>query len=128
MGQRGQRTVDLPHEVYVDDALELLRGRLLEGGEEPHRGEVHPGVEPTVFLYGAVGHRPHLPEVRGVGDHGRRLAAIASYLLHQGDEPFLAAGGNHHLRAPLREPERRLPSYAAGGTHQGRYLLFYRLE
>src|SRR3712207_289669 len=79
--QRGHRPVDLSHEVHVYDALELLRGRLLEGGEEPHRGEVHPGVEPPVLLYGAVGHRLDLLEVCYLGDRGRRFAAPASYLL-----------------------------------------------
>jgi hypothetical protein len=33
------------------DALELPGGSLLEGGEEPHRGEVYPDVEPPVLLY-----------------------------------------------------------------------------
>src|SRR5215204_7822430 len=126
--QRGHRSVDLPHEVHVDDPLELLWGRLFEGGEESHRGEVHPGVDIPVHLYGAVGHSLYLIELRGIGDHVRRLAALAPYLVHQRGEPRLAAGRDDHLGAPIGEAESRLPPYSAGGAHQHHHLLFYRLE
>src|SRR5215207_9559174 len=77
--QRGHRSVDLPHEVHVDHPCELLRGRLLEGSEEAHCGEVHPGVEPTVLLDCVVGHSLYLIELRGIGGDGDRLAALAPY-------------------------------------------------
>ena len=64
------------HEVHGYDALELLRGGLLEGGEEPHRGEVHPAIEPAVLLHSPVGDRFHLPELRGVSGDGDSLAAL----------------------------------------------------
>src|SRR5829696_9881148 len=87
VGQRGHRPLDLAHEVHVYHPPELLGGGLLEGGEEPHRGQVHPGVEPPVLLGRAVGDRPHLLELRSVGGDGDRLAALAPYLFHQGVKP-----------------------------------------
>jgi hypothetical protein len=121
-------SVDLPHEVHVDDPGELFGSRLLESSEEPHRGEVHPGVEPPVLLYGAGGHGLHLLVLRGVGDHVRRLAALAPYLVHQGGEAFLAPGRDDHLRAPFGEPKGRLSADTAGCSHQHHYLLFHCLQ
>src|SRR5919199_632645 len=127
VGQRCHRSVYLSHEVHVCDALELLRGRLLEGGEEPHRGEVHPGVEPPVLLYGAVGHGLDLLEVCHLGGYGRGLSPLAPYLFDKGVQPLLAPGRNDYFGAPFSEPEGGLPSYAAGGTHQCHNLLLYWL-
>src|SRR5829696_5349943 len=126
--KRGHRSVDLAHEVDVYDARELLRSRLLEGGEEAHCGEVHPGVQPPELLYSAVGHSLYLIELRSIGGDGDRFAALSPDLLYEGVEPLLAAGRDHHPCTTLGEPESRLPSYAAGGAHQRHNLLFYWLE
>src|ERR671921_2044845 len=126
--QRGHRPVYLSHEVHVYDSLELLWSRLLESSEESYRSEVHPGIEPPVLLHGTVDYCLHLFEIRGVCDHGRRFAALAAYLFSEGVEPFFAAGGDDHLGASFSEPEGSLPPYAAGGSHQGYYLLLHGLE
>src|SRR5215212_1909736 len=128
VGQCGHRPVYLTHEVHIYDTRELLGGGLLEGGEEAHCGEVHPGVEPTVLLDCAVGHSLYLIELRSVGGDGDRLAAFASYLFHQGTKARLTPGRDHHLRAPPGEPEGGLPTYAAGGAHQRHHLLLYWLQ
>src|SRR5215208_7795248 len=83
---------------------------------------MHPGVEPPVLLHRTVGYRLYLLVLRSVCDHDRRLAALPSYLFHQRVEPWLAPGRDHHLGAPLCEPEGGLPPYAAGGAHQRHHL------
>src|SRR5918998_3711356 len=128
MIRRPPRSTLFPYTTLFRSALELLRGRLLEGGEEPHRGEVHPGVEPPVFLYGPLSNGLYLLEVRDLGDHGRRLAPSPLYLSYQRVEPLLVPGRDHHFGAALCEAERRLPPYAAGGAHQRHHLFLCRLE
>jgi hypothetical protein len=128
VGQRSHRPIDLPKEVHVDDPLELFGGRLFECGEEPNRGEVHPGVEPAVLLYGALCHSLYLFEIRSISDYGHRLTALAAYLLDQGVETLLAAGRDEHLGAALGEPQGCLAANAAGSSHQHHYLLFYWLQ
>src|SRR4028119_2452628 len=49
---------------------------------QPPPGGVHPGVQASVLLHGAVGHSLHLLVFRSVGDHGRRLTALSPYLLY----------------------------------------------
>ncbi len=125
--QRGHRAVDLPHEVDVYDAPELLWRGVREGGEEAYADHVHPGVEPAVLLRRAVCHRLHLLELGRVGDHGRRLAAGLLDLLHQRAEPGLAPGRDDDLRAPPGEAEGRLPAYAARSPHDDHHLFPQRL-
>ena len=80
--QRRHRPVDLAHQVHVDNPGELLGGRLLEGGQQPYPGQVHPRVECAVLLHGAVGHGLYLLKVRSVGGDGDGLAALVPYLLY----------------------------------------------
>ncbi len=46
------------------------------------------------------------------------------YLVHQGAEPLLVAGGYHHLCTPVCEAQGRLAAYTAGCSHQRHDLLF----
>jgi hypothetical protein len=86
---------------------------------------VHPGVEPSVLLDGAVGDCLYLLEVRHFGGYGRGLPSFASYLIDQGIQSLLAPSRNDDLGSPFSEPERRLAAYAAGGSHQHHHLLLY---
>src|SRR5829696_9868336 len=126
--QGGHRPVDLAHQVHVDHPRELLRGGLLEGSDQQHGGEVHPGVEPSVHLHCAVGHRLDLFEVGHLGGYGRGLTSFAPYLFDQGVQPLLVPGRNNYLGATISEPESRLAAYAAGGSHQRYHLLLYWLK
>jgi hypothetical protein len=113
---------------FTSMTRELFWGGVLEGSEEAHRGEMYPGVQPPELLYSAVGYGLDLLELRSIGGDGDRLAALSPDLLYEGVEPLLAAGRNDHLGAPLGEPKGRLPSYAAGGSHQCHHLLFHCLQ
>jgi hypothetical protein len=82
-----------------------------------YRGQMHPSVESPVLLYGPVGDRFHLLELRSVGGNGDSLAALVPYLLYQGVEALLAPSRGHDLRALPCEPDGGLAAYAAGGAH-----------
>jgi hypothetical protein len=53
----------------------------------------------AVLLDGNLGNGLDLLEFRYLGDHGRRFAALPSYLFHQRVEPGLAPGRDNHLGA-----------------------------
>src|SRR5215211_4221616 len=86
---------------------------------------MYPGVEPSVLLYGAVGHCLDLLELGHLGGYGRGLTSFAPYLFDQGVQSLLVPDRNNYLGAPFSEPESSRAAYAAGGAHQRYHLLLY---
>jgi hypothetical protein len=94
----------MPHEIQVDDPLEFLGLRILEAGDQEDGGKMHPSIEATILLHGAVRHHLYLIKFRDVGDDGRRFPAIILDLLDQRGEPLLAPSANNYLSPPFGEP------------------------
>jgi hypothetical protein len=69
--------------LTLQHAGELLRGGVVESGDEQDTGHVHPGVEPPVLGHGPVGDGLHLGRVTDVGDYRGRASAAG---LDLGDE------------------------------------------